>query len=82
MRRLIGREIDTPNPSLPGCLAGGPGSGGAMAVSAGLADFALASDHLTGIRVRNHLLYMFSEFLGCPYVIRKPASTSYIPCRW
>ena len=54
--RLLGREGAAHNPAAPHALASGTGAGAAMAVAAGLADFALGVDHLAGLRVRPRML--------------------------
>ncbi|KAK9839835.1 hypothetical protein WJX81_005197 [Elliptochloris bilobata] len=48
---LLAREGAALNPAAPDAAASGTGAGGAMAVSAGLADFALGVDHLAGLRI-------------------------------
>ena len=50
--RLLAREGAALNPAAPDAIASGTGAGAAMAVAAGLADFALGVDHLAGLRVR------------------------------
>lgn len=50
--RLLGRDGAAYNPAAPDAAASGTGAGAAMAVAAGLADFALGVDHLAGLRVR------------------------------
>ena len=49
---LLAREGAALNPAAPDATASGTGAGAAMAVAAGLADFALGVDHLAGLRVR------------------------------
>lgn len=46
--------IKLQNPLLPGHVCGGPCSGAAVAVAAGLVDVALATDSVGGIRVSSN----------------------------